>query len=204
MSNPAVPASAPTTRMALRWNIALLLLACLITAALVAGMRHMRQQSEQEDRQAVAQAAEIRNRLARVNDEERVLRATIARYHALVGQGRTQPEPRLEWVETLRHIESSRRLLGLDYELFPQRLLDEKAPGSGGFDFLASPMKLTMPLLHEDDLLGLLADLSQQVSALISVNHCRIERVAVDPALRNAAQLKAACTIDWITLQARR
>jgi hypothetical protein len=62
-------------------------------------------------------------------------------------------------------------------------------------------MKLEMPLLHENDLLGLLADLSSQVQALVSVKSCKLERIPAPPAQTNAATLKAACEIDWITLQ---
>jgi hypothetical protein len=185
----------------LRWSLLLLLLACLATAAAVLGVRQIGQQSEQAHKQALARQAETRGRLARANDDEREIRAKIAHYQELIRLGRTQPERRFEWVETLRHIKTSRRLLGLDYEIAPQRPLDEKAPTAGGFDFLVSPMKLEMPLLHENDLLGLLADLSSQVQALVSVRSCKIERISAAPAQANAATLKAACEIDWITLQ---
>jgi hypothetical protein len=62
-------------------------------------------------------------------------------------------------------------------------------------------MKLEMPLLHENDLLGLIADLSSRVQALISVKTCKIERIPATPNQSNAATLKASCEIDWITLQ---
>ena len=61
-------------------------------------------------------------------------------------------------------------------------------------------MKLDLPLLHEDDLLGLLADLSAQAQALVSVKSCKIERSPADPQ-HPTASLKAHCEIDWITLQ---
>jgi len=186
----------------LGWSLTLLLLACLVAAVAVAGGLLFEQKATLALKQAQSLQTETRARLARVNDDEREIGEKIARYQEAVRLGRTQPEKRLEWVETLRHIKESRRLLGLDYEISPQKPLDDKAvTASGGFTFMVSPMKLEMPLLHEDDLLGLIADLSARVQALISVKSCRIERIPVTPNPTNAATLKASCEIDWITLQ---
>jgi hypothetical protein len=184
----------------LRWSLALLLAAALLSAAAVAAALHLGDRTALEHRKALALQRETRARLDRAHDDEREIRDRIARYQELISRGRTEPERRLEWVETLRGIKEARRLLGLDYEIAPQRPLDEKQPSSGGFDFLVSPMKLEMPLLHENDLLGLLADLQAQVHALIGVRSCRIERTPANTQA-TAATLKAACRIDWITLR---
>ncbi len=197
----AAPASAITLK-SLRWSLLLLLAAALLAAAAVAAALHFDRQAAQEHQRARALQQETQARLARVNEDEREIRAKIARYQELVGSGRIAPERRLEWVETLRHIKESRKLLGLDYEIAPQRPLDDKQPEAGGHLFLASTMKLEMPLLHEDDLLGLIADLKQQVHAIVSVRSCTIDRVpaaGARPAV--AATLRAQCVIDWITLQ---
>jgi hypothetical protein len=187
--------------LTLRASLALLLIACLASAAVVFAIMQHAAQAERDYLQARAQQGETRARLARAHDDAREIQDKIARYQAIIGAGRTQSERRLDWVETLSNIKGSRRLLGLDYEIAPQRPLDEKNVASGGYSFLASPMKLEMPLLHEGDLLGLLADLANQVDALVSVRSCKIERLPDLPARQNAANLKAACEIDWITLQ---
>lgn len=184
-------------------SLALLLIASVLAAAIVIATLDFARTAQQANQQAVAQQAETGARLARVHDDEREIRAKIARYQEIIDAGRSAPERRLEWVETLKKIKDTRRLLGLDYEISPQRPLDAKSLGAGGFDFLTSPMKLEMPLLHENDLFGLFADLSAQVQALISIKHCRIDRVPPDPAKRNSATLKAHCEIDWITLRER-
>lgn len=184
----------------LRWSLGLLFLAILLAATVLAASAHYGRQAGSLHKQALARQAETRAKLDRVHDDERKIRAKITLYQELVRQGRTEPEKRLEWVETLRRIKESRRLLDLNYEISPQRPLDEKALTTGGYGFLASPMKLDLPLLHEDDLLGLLADLSAQVQALVSVKSCKIERSPADPQ-QQAAALKAHCEIEWITLQ---
>jgi hypothetical protein len=190
------------TLKALRWSLLLLLAAALLAAAAVAATLHFGRQTELAHQRARALQQETQARLARVNEDEREIRAKIARYQELVGGGRIAPERRLEWVETLRHIKESRKLLGLDYEIAPQHPLDDKQPEAGGHLFLASTMKLEMPLLHEDDLLGLIADLKRQVHAIVSVRSCAIERTPGGGGRQAiAATLKAQCVIDWITLQ---
>jgi hypothetical protein len=182
-------------------SLALLVLAILLTAGVVFTVLQAERRATQANREAQAQQSETRNRLARAHEDEREIRAKIVRYQEILRQGRTQPERRLDWVETLRGIRETRRLLGLDYEISPQKLLDDKNPAAGGYDFLASPMKLDLPLLHEDDLLGLLTDLGVQVKALISVRQCSLQRIPLEPSKPNAAGLKATCEIDWITLR---
>lgn len=195
------PAAASVINLkSLRWSLALLLAAVLVSAATAFAALHLGDRTALEHRNALALQRDTRARLERAHDDEREIRDRIVRYQELISRGRTQPERRLEWVETLRGIKEARRLLGLDYEISPQRPLDEKQPSSGGFDFLVSPMKLEMPLLHENDLLDTLADLQAQVHALIGVRSCRIERIPAH-AQTTTATLKAACQIDWITLR---
>lgn len=182
-------------------SLLLLVASILATAAIVMVVLQMQLKSEQSHKQATAQQSETRTRLARANEDEKEIRDKISRYQELIASGRIQPERRLDWVETLKQIKESRRLIGLDYEIAPQRSLNDKSQSAGGYDFLASPMKLNLPMLHENDLLGLLADLSSQVQALISVRECTIERTAPVGGVRNATTLKAACEIDWITLR---
>lgn len=170
------------------------------TCALVAGALWWTHTQAQLARQSLlaaqARHSETRARLARVSDDEREIREKITRYREIINRGLTQPEQRLHWIETLRSIKEARRLLGLNYEISPQRVLDSR----GGYDFLVSSMRLDMPLLHENDLLGLIDDLVARVPAIVSVKSCRIERSANEHT-RSSAQLQASCEIDWIKLQ---
>jgi hypothetical protein len=184
----------------LRWGLALLLLASLFAATSIAAALHFDRQATQAHQRVLVRQAETSAKLARVHDDEREIRAKINRYQELLRQNRIAPERRLEWVETLRRIKESRRLLGLEYEIAPRRPLDEKNPSTGGYDFHTSQMKLEMPLLHENDLLGLLADVAAQVQALVSVKSCKIERIAAG-LQSTEPTLKASCEIDWITLE---
>lgn len=182
-------------------SLAFLLLALLLAGGLVFGVLNYGEQTTRSLRQAQAEQAESRSRLARAQEDEQEIRAKIDRYREIIQLGRTQPERRLDWVETLRHIKEKRRLLGMDYEIAPQRPLDPKVVVTGGYSFLVSPMKLDMLLLHENDLLGLLADLQTQTPALISTRQCALERLPNAPQAQQSALLRAQCEVDWITLQ---
>lgn len=187
------------TLHALGGSIALLVVACALAIAAGYFSSHEHRKLEMSLNGARAQHAEAKARLARAHEDEREIQQKIERFREIVARGRTEPEQRLDWVETLRAIKESRRLLGLEYEIAPQRLLDEKQPASGGHAFLASPMRVELPLLHENDLLGLLSELTVRTQALVSVRSCRIERVPLGSASK--ASLQARCDIDWITLQ---
>lgn len=182
-------------------SLSFLLAALLLAGGLVFGMSRYVEQAERALRQAQAEQAESRNRLARARDDEQEILAKIDRYRELIAHGRTLPERRLDWVETLRGIKEKRRLLGMEYEIAPQRPLDPKQVVTGGYSFLVSPMKLDMLLLHENDLLGLLADLQAQIPALVSTRQCTLERLPGAGQTQQAAMLRAQCEIDWITLQ---
>jgi hypothetical protein len=79
-------------------------------------------------------------------------------------------------------------------------------PAAGGFEIMSSQMRLQIHLLHEGELLAFLADLRTDlrstVEALVLVRSCAIERLAPGIGDRGSkAQLKAECTLEWITLK---
>jgi len=156
-------------------------------------------------KQMLAQRDDIQSRLSRANVEQAEILKKIGRYQEIDAHGYIGREHRLEWVERIAQIKSARRLIDIQYELSPQAPLDAKvvpAGAPGGIDFMASTMRLQMQLLHEDDLLGFFEDLHSSVQAFLHVRECSVDRVAKSGAERGVgAQLKADCTIDWITLK---
>lgn len=192
----------------IRWGLAFLLLAMLIGFAMTTTARTLVEKARTEQRQLEAQQREIRARLSRAPDEERELRGKIALFQQLQERGIIGQEERLNWVEQIARIKAARRLFDFQYEIAPQKPLgDALLPGgavAGDYEFMSSTMSLQMPLLHEDDLLGFLADLRRNVHAYLLVRDCAIERVAQGQERGVAAQLRAVCTIDWITLREKR
>ena len=187
----------------LRWSLLAAGLLAAVGAGAVAASLRMEQQAEQSFRQAQAQQQDARARLARIGDEEAVIRRQIGRYQEIAARGHLGRERRLEWIEAIARIVAHRRLRDPDYELSPQRpLADGVLPGS--HDVLASTMKLRLELLHEEDLLGFLGDLADKVPAVVQVRSCHVERLPPGSAERGSgARLRADCVIDWVTLRER-
>lgn len=143
---------------------------------------------------------EFDSKLKQVHNEEREIKRKTATFSQLQARGLIGEERRLEWIELLKSIHEQRRLIDLDYEIAAQHPLDAH-PGTD-LAFYASTMKLHLKLLHEEDLMRLLADLRHQAKALIQVKHCTINRLAKGSSARagSSAALLAECEIDWITL----
>jgi hypothetical protein len=192
----------------LRWSLGFLLLAIVIGMLVTTATQKLVQKAKTTQRQLQAEQQQTRSRLARAADEERELRSKIALFQDLESRGVIGQEERLNWVEQIARIKTARRLLDVQYEISPQRTLaDSILPGgsaAGGYEFVASAMKLQMPLLHEDDLLGFITDLRRSVHAHLLVRDCAIDRAASGSDRTASAQLRADCTIDWITLREKR
>lgn len=189
-----------------RWSI----LGALVMAGIGGALLFATHQATLEARIAAKKASiemqEARNQLSRARDEQAEITAKIGRFRDLIEAGVVGEERRLEWVERIREIRSSHRLYDLQYEIAPQRPLDPAAaPGaSGSFEFLSSTMRLQMDLLHEEDLIHFLDDLEHSVSAFVRPEHCVLERTGSSAASGAGAQLRAECSLNWITIRERK
>ena len=192
----------------LRWTLGFLLVAVAVAFLMTTATQKLVQQAKTTQRQLQAEQRDVRGRLARAPEEEQELRSKITLYQDLEARGVIGQEERLNWVEQIARIKAARRLLDFQYEIAPQKgLADTILPGgavAGDYEFVASTMKLQMPLLHEDDLLGLISDLRRSVSAQLVVRDCAIDRTAPGSERTTSAQLRADCTIDWVTLREKR
>lgn len=180
--------------------VAFIALTALGAAAVLAVLR-IAADAKHSHRQALAQRDNLLSQLARTGSEENEIRTRIGRYREIQARGIVGQEHRLEWVERIAQIRKVRRLGDIQYELAPQK--PAQLPGGstvGGYEFMVSTMKLQMTLLHEDDLLGFLADLAGSVPAFPRVRVCNVERSA-DATPGTGTRLRADCTVDWITLR---
>ena len=188
---------------------------------LSAGGAYLAFLAEKQQQQALAQQEEARSqleqaqaRLRRAQETEQEIRRQSALFRYLVGRGILGEERRLDWVEQIREIKEQRRLLALEYEFAPQQPL----AGDGSWSFYTSTMRLQMEMLHEDDLLNLLADLRHDAPALVQVRQCDITRLPrsarnpLAPQLPRSEQapgslpanLQAQCFLDWISIRESR
>lgn len=190
----------------LQWAIAFLVVMAALGGGAVWSAQQLLKSSEKAFKEATAARGDIRSRLARAREEQAELQDKIGRFQAIKARGYIGAEQRLDWVEAIARIKVARRIFKLEYEFAPQRPVDASmlpaGAAAGGFELMASQMRLQALLLHEGELLALLADLRNAVQALIQIRSCTLERVASPaPDRSNPAQLKAECVLEWITLK---
>lgn len=152
---------------------------------------------------AAAQQARKENaeRLSRIAEEEREVKANLAVYQQLRQLRVLGEERRLEWADAIARIRTQRELLDLRYRVERQKLLSA-APGKpGNVEFYASQMRVDLALLHEEDLLRFLSDLRASGNAYYSVRQCRLQRTGLAATgVAMTPRLRAECLIDLITI----
>ena len=191
----------------LQWSIALFVALAIAGVVIVSISTKALNDANKANQQAKQASNTAHGKAARADQEAEELREKIAVYQTLESRGIIGQEHRLDWIEKIGKIKTARKLIDVDYELGPQKLLDSKvvAPSLNGFDIMASPMKLKMGLLHENDLLDFLADLRREIQAYIRVSSCDITRTPAAAGKQGpVAQLRAECEIEWITLRDKR
>ena len=181
----------------LRNSLLILELMSALGIAAVIYSRTMTSDAQQLFAKEQSSRQEIDGKLQRVRSEENEIRQKAELFSQLQAHGVIGDESRLDWVELLRAIRDRHGLIEVHYELSPRHALDKTPTGALGL--YASTMKLSVRLLHEEDLIRLLDDLRRDARALIQVRRCDVSRL---PRTDNAQRgnLQAECVIDWITL----
>lgn len=183
--------------------IALVLVAVGIAAVL--GARHLLDKARTEQQAAARERESAQSKLARATDEEREIRERLVDYQRLLDRGLIGEERRLDWVDRIGEIRTARKLIELKYSIEPQRPADYPGiAGPGDVEVLASPMKLEMALLHEEDLFRFISDLKSALSSHVFVRSCSISRSERVGEAITVPRLRAECTIDLVTIRDRK
>ncbi|MEX0951726.1 MAG: hypothetical protein WDZ86_05540 [Gammaproteobacteria bacterium] len=145
----------------------------------------------------------ISGRYLSIDEEEKLVKEFYPEFLREYEQGIIGPEKRLDWIESLRHISDDLKLISLRYDIASQAEYRQAMPlNLGRFRLYASIMRLNVELLHEEDLLRLLAEIDARLSGLNSTSDCQIVRqsksIADDSINRN---LTAECNLVWYNLK---
>jgi hypothetical protein len=175
-------------------------------AAAVAATSQLLAATRVEQQAARAQRGAEQDQLVRVTDEAREIRERLVDYQKLVDRGVVGEERRLDWVDRINAIKAARKLPEVKYSIGPQRLAAYPGiTGGGEVEFLASPMQLDLALLHEEDLFRVIGDLRRDLSALVVVKACNVERTGETVKARGLApRLRARCELDLVTIRDKR
>lgn len=161
---------------------------------------HAGQRASQERNEAANARLQIEQRLRQVRTEEQEVKERTQVFQAMQARGMVGPEKRLEWTELLRQLQRELRLPGMTYELAAQKQLESVS--GVAYAYFASPMRLQLRLLHEQDLLIFLNRLQQEAKAMVLVRNCKLVQQPGTMEIRpQATHLAADCELQWITVQ---
>lgn len=181
---------------------AAILLAVAIGAALFVGASGVYRADQQATLEAALQARQLS--AARIRDvatEKQDLILYRERFAQLQAAGLVGDENRLAWIDAVRRIQASRKLVSATYEIEPQQVLAAPASAATGqLQLRGSRMRLDLGLVHEGDLFHFLEDLRS--AGMYSVQDCRVKRNDVPADAVGVPRLNAACTLIWLTLGA--
>ena len=176
-------------------------------ACYVAAQRYL-QETKILSAAASAQRTDVQGKLARATEEEREIKENLHQYQGLLARGIVGEEKRLDWVDTITAIKNERRLYNINYSIDPQQTLDLPGVIRGNVEFVYSRLKLELQLLHEEDLLNFIDDLTKRGKAHVLTRSCSVSRVARaergSGATTLAPRLQAACVFDLITIHQRK
>jgi hypothetical protein len=174
----------------------------LVSAALIFGSDALLTQQQTAKKQAMAARKAARDKTNQLENEKREVQEFQPRYKQLIKEGLIGEEKRLDWIEQVRQIQESRKLLPMSYEMSPQQAfpVDPSITGDD-LELRGSKIQLHMSLLHEMDLLNFLNDLRSK--ALYTTQACTIKPEAAIGNAPLASRLTADCTLYWITLRSK-
>jgi len=188
---------------ALRYPLWVLVVALLASIALVF---FTGQQLDQEKLRYASQEGvlrEARERMLRSSEEkERILRYRAA-FIALQRNGFLGEEQRINWVDGLRATSLSLKLSGVSYHIEVQRPYG--APlgiDLGPYRMHQSLMKISLGLLHEEDLMRFVNALAAQQAGVFALRECSLRRLGAGKAESAMLQdnLQADCSLAWLSV----
>lgn len=183
------------------WLPLVAMLAMMAVAGLLAwGSQRDAEKAGQERDAALSARNQIDQRLRQVRTEEQDIRDRTRLLQQLKDSGISGEERRLDWMETLRDAQRELRIPGMTYEFGAQASLDNG--NEPAYAWFASPLRLQLRLLHEEDLVHFLARIQKQARALVIVRSCKLSPLPRQADGRAAmAQLGAECEMQWLTVR---
>lgn len=145
--------------------------------------------------------SDARLKYSNAGTEKDIITRYLGTYRALQELGFVGGEQRINWVDSLRKANREAGMFGVEYQVAqqaPYPLASEI--GGGNLPMKHSVMKLTVPLLHEGDLMRFFRLLATQRSGVFTLNACQLRRNSgVEPSTLQP-RLGAECEVSWITV----
>ncbi|MCE3606191.1 hypothetical protein LXA47_21655 [Massilia sp. P8910] len=152
---------------------------------------------------ALAQAAQVRGaaagRFQNVESEKQDIAIYQPRFMELQAGGLIGDENRLAWIEAVKSIQGTRKLVSASYDIDAQQPLAFSVPMAlGDYQLRGSRMRVELGLVHELDLFHFIDDL--RGAGRFTVQDCKVKRTDAPVEALGVARLTANCTLIWLTL----
>lgn len=142
----------------------------------------------------------IRQKTAQSDQEKQIIERYRNAYENLGSSGTIGPEQRVNWLDALRAANQVAKTLGVDYQLNQQAASTIKLDAPG-FKLQQTTMKITIKLLHEEDLQNFFRALEAQQAGLYLLQSCKLSRSGSNTfSVRFEPKLNAACELAWLSL----
>jgi len=188
---------------ALRYPLLALAAALLASAALVF---FSRQELDQEKSRYASQQGvlrEAREQLHKSGDEkDRILRYR-ASFIALQQRGFVGEEQRINWVDALRAASLNLKMFGVNYQIEAQQPYGAPlVTDAGPYRAHQSLMKISLGLLHEEDLMRFVNALAEQQAGIFTLRECSLQRQSAGKVenARVSPNLQADCSLAWLSI----
>lgn len=187
----------------LGWPVGVLALALAIGGVFVYWSAQRSSEARQVFERERVVHDQAQDRLARVDEEKRIIERYGPAYGILVEQGVVGAEQRVNWLDALRLASQATRGFGVDYQVSGQQGALFKLD-TGAYEIQQSEMILRLRLLHEGDLLAFLDVLDEQRAGLHLLQECSLQRAHAGPfTARFEPKLLGECKLTWVTLDDR-
>jgi hypothetical protein len=183
----------------LKWSLGAFVLSLALSGGLLSISEKYQEQAQQERQAAQKQLTEARAQLSATENDQENMATYALEYNALLAQKIIGNEQRLDWMEGLEKIRQQGQVLDFKYTIAPQQAYVPNPPvDAGNFQLSRSDMSMQIDLLHEEQLIRLLAAMRAQMNGWFMLDGCTLART--DIANVNSP-LKAECSGGWFTMK---
>lgn len=144
---------------------------------------------------------QARNRYRTSGVERDTIVKYLPLYQDLIDRNFVGEEQRIDWIDGMRDINIRYKLFGISYDIDAIQDYKPVFPlATGNFKLHRSVMKLSIAMLHENDLLTLFEARPARNTPPNMLRDCTITRIAGGGRGKFLPNLNATCEIDWLTI----
>lgn len=173
--------------------------------ALFSGSLFYKQVQLDKESAIKAQMRSTRSNIANIAYDTKLINTYQSTYAGLIDKGFLGEETRLAWIEQLEKTAARLELPDLHYQIDSQHEIKQDLYSTPyGVSLFKSQLTFQTSLLHEGDLLELIADLKTLASGLLIVDRCELSRR--NKGTNNSEKgnklnfsFHALCNVSWYT-----